>query len=807
MPNLSDVRYAIRFLIRTPGFSVPALASLALGIAVNTMMFSLVSATLLRSVGAPDASDLVRIGRSVGGDYGFRSLSFDELRFLRDHATSLTSVFGEEMQTLAVGGADGAQMVAAEVVTGNYFDGLRIAPSLGRPFSMREERVSSEALVTVLSNSYWRRRFGADSAIVGHPITVNNLQLMIVGVAPEGFTGTFPGLEIDLWVPLGAGDLVTHRIQAGRVPTLQVMPRLKDYASIGAARAELGLLAQRMADQDQQRRRDRGFSITRMRGVHPVFQRPASIFLVLLMAAVALVLLIACANVASLLLARGSARRQELAIRAAVGATRRRLVGQLLAESVVLALAGGGAGVLLAVWPIGLLNDLIRTIGPGGVALSLDFRVDLRVLLFTAAVSVVTAIAFGLLPALRATRGDLSPIAYHGPSAGRLVRRPWLRGSLIVAQVALSTVLLVAAGLIFRSLHRTATIDLGFSPDAVVVASFADLRQFGFDRARIDRFHEEWLARVRAQPGVEYAALADFVPLSSGPGHPQRFSIPGRTTGEDLAVPVGRVSEGYFATLGQPLRGRDFTAQDRSGASAVAIVNEAMARRFWPEDEAIDKRIQLGEDLSAHTIVGVVRDGRYTSFGGDVPPLVFLPGLADRETLHVRAGMPPDQALTMARRTAQRIEPSLPPFSGRPLREAMASSLVPGRIVQLVLGIAGVIALLLSSGGLYGLVRYTIARRQKEIGIRIALGATGFDVFGLITGGTARLTAVGLAFGLLIAAGATRLMSALLYGLDAFDPLTFAAVTALLLFAALAAGYAAVRADLSHDPVTLLRTE
>jgi putative ABC transport system permease protein len=246
--------------------------------------------------------------------------------------------------------------------------------------------------------------------------------------------------------------------------------------------------------------------------------------------------------------------------------------------------------VLLAVWPIGVLNNLIRVMGPGGVALSLDFRVDERVLLFTSAVSVVTAMACGLLPALRATRGDLSPIANHGFPVGRLPGRTWLRGSLTVAQVALSTVLIVAGGLIFRSLHQTATLDLRFNPDAVLVASFADLRQFGFARARIDRFHEEWLARVRVQPGVERAALADFVPLSSGTGHPQRLSIPGRTTGEDLAVSVGRVSDGYFATLDQALRGRDFTAQDRSGAAAVAIVNEAMARRFWPENEAIGKR-------------------------------------------------------------------------------------------------------------------------------------------------------------------------------------------------------------------------
>jgi predicted permease len=807
MPRMSAVRYAIRFLIRTPTFSVPALASLALGIAVNTMMFSLVSATLLRPLGAPGASELVRIGRSVGGDNGFRSLSYDELRFIREHATSLTSVFGEEMQTLAVGGRDGARMVAAEIVTGNYFEGLRVTPPLGRGFTVHEERPSGDARVAVISESFWRRGFGADAAIAGHPITVNNVQLTIVGVAPPGFAGTFPGLEIDLWVPLGAGDLVTHRAQPGRIPTLQLMARLKEEVPIAAARAELQVLARRMSDQDPRRPYDRGFSIAPARGVHPVFQGPARIFLLLLMTAVALVLLIACANVAGLLLARGSARRQELAIRAAVGATRARLVAQLLAESVVLAVAGGGAGVLLAVWPIGLLNDLIRVMGPDGVPVSLDLRVDERVLLFTAAASVGTAMVFGILPALRTTRGDLSPAASHRSSAGRLPGRPWLRGSLTVAQVALSAVLLVAAGLIFRSLRQTAGIDLGFTPDAVVVASFADLRQFGYDGARVGRFHEEWLARVRAQPGVERAAFADFVPLSEGMGHPQRFNIPGRAPGEDLTLSVGRVSDGYFATLGQPLRGRDFTAQDRPGAPAVAIVNEAAARRFWPGDETIGKRIQLGDVRSEHTIVGVVRDGRYTSFGGDVPPLVFLPGLADRGTLHVRVAVPPDQALTMVRQLAHAIEPSLPPFAGGSLRDAMASSLVPGQIVQLVLGIAGGIALLLSSAGLYSVVRYTVERRRREIGIRIALGATGWDVFRLITAGAARLTTFGLAVGLLVAAAATRVMAALLYGLDSVDPLTFAAVAALLLFVALAAGYTAIRAGLSHDPVALLRSE
>jgi predicted permease len=801
------MKYAWRFLMRTPAFSVPAVASLALGIAVNTSMFSMVSAALLRPLDVPGAVEIVRIGRTVGGKTGFRSLPYDELAFLREHATSLADVLGEQMETLTLDGPEGPQTIAAEIVTGNYFDGLRVVPALGRGFSDRQERDFSDATVAVISDRLWRHRFGNDPAIVGRSITLNNVSLTITGVAPAGFTGTFPGLSIDLWIPLGAGNLVMHRAEPGRGATLQVLARLRKGASLDTARAELRLLAQRLADQDPQRPRDSRFSIAAARGIHPAFQGPVSIYVLFLMTAVGLVLVVACANVAGLQLARGGARRREFAIRIAVGATRGRLVGQLLSESLVLALVGGVVGLLLAVWPIHLLNGLVRVLGPAGLAPSLNFHVDARVLLFTSAVSVLSTVAFGLLPAWQTTRGDLFRAAADISPTGLHQRRLSLRGSLIVAQVAFSTVLLVPAGLILRGISRTVDIDLGFRPDGVVVASFGDLRQFGYDLARIHRFHDEWLARVRAQPGVQRAAFADFVPLAGAAGHPQRVILPDGPTGTELIVHVGHVSDDYFATLDQPLRGRDFAARDRAAASRVAIVNEAMARQLWLGEEALGSRIRLGEALTDYQVVGVVRDGRYTSFSGDVPPLVFLPAVPASGVLHVRVSAPPDQALMMIRRLAQAVEPSLPPFSGQSMRESIAASFVPGRIVQAVLSTAGVIVLLLSAAGLYGLVRYTIEQRLKELGIRIALGATRSDVYRLVTRRAMRLAAIGVAVGVLGAVGATRVMTAVLYGLDPVDVLTFAGVIGVLLLAALVAGYTAFRAGLSHDPVVLLRSQ
>jgi predicted permease len=798
----ADVRLAIRSLRRSPAFTVPAVASLALGIAVNTTMFTVVNAALLRPFGGLDSGGLVRVGRTQAGERHFRSSTTDELAYLRRHAASFDDLLGEQMEAVAAGGPDGSEMVAAELVTLNYFSLLRVTPALGRTFG--EGGPAADDPVAVISDAYWRRRFGADPTVAGRTLLVNNVPLAIAGVAPPGFGGTFPGLAIDLWVPVTMAAAVKHQ-PPGRDSGMQLIGRLRPGVSIATALAELRILARRLAAENPDRDPNREFAVAPARGVHPAFAAPLSVFLLLLMAAVAVVLLIACANVASLLLARGSARQGELAVRRALGASRGRLVSHLLVESLILALLGGAGGALLAIWPVRVLNHVFATAGPGGVPAFLDLQVDARVLAFTAVVTALTAVACGLFPALRASSIDVAARAATRPPPVRA------RGALLVAQVALAFVLLVAAGLLFRSLRQAGTIDVGVEPDAVVVASFADLRTFGYDAARTAQFHAGWLARVRAHPGIEAAAMASFVPLAGGAGHPVTLEIRGDPADgrADLDVQVGRISDGYFGTVGQRLvRGRDFTPHDlRSEAPRVAIVNEAFVHRYGLAESPLGSRIRLGEDLADHEIVGVAHDARYASLAGDVAPFVYTPALPLRGTLHARSAANPSQVIAAVRQLGHDVEPRLPPFSGRPMRDAMAAALLPAVISQIVLGTAGAIAFLLAAGGLYGLVCYTLERRLREIGIRVALGATRADVRRLIVGGAARLTLIGIAIGVVIAALATRLLAAVLYGLSPTDTLTFVVIAALLLTLSVAAAGLALRQGLRAGPAALLRAE
>jgi predicted permease len=611
---------------------------------------------------------------------------------------------------------------------------------------------------------------------------------------------------IDLWLPMPMTHAVMHRTDRFP-PSMGILARLKDGVSISAARAELQVLSGRMSDENPGRDRSRGFEVGSAQGLHPGIANRVTTALLLLMMVVAVVLLIACANVASALLARASARHRELAVRLALGASRTRVLAQLMVESLVLACLGGGAGVLLSVWPVQLLNVIFAQVGLPATETFLGFQIDVRVLLFAASMSTLTALVFGLMPALQATRVDLVSALKDSSSMLRASRYR-LRDALIVAQVALSFVLLVAAGLLFRSLHNTVTLDVGFNPDQLVVASFSDLRSFGYDRPRVDRFHREWLNRVRTLPGIERAALAGFIPVGGTGGSRSALRIPGVAQAQDkLTVNVGGVSDAYFATIRQPLvRGRDFSSGDAGESTRVAIVNEAMARRFWPDDDALGQHIQLGEGLDTYEIVGVARDSKYASFDAAVEPLVYTPAFPAR-ILFVRTSQPPAQVLAHLKRVAYDIEANLPPYRGRTMRDAMSESLGPVRVVRLVLSVAALTALVLTAGGLYGLVCFTLQRRLKEIGIRITLGATRMDVLRLIVGGVARLTAAGVLTGVAIGAAAMRVMSAVLYGLSPTDPVTFGGIAALLLFVTLTAGYGALQQGLKDDPVRLLRAE
>jgi predicted permease len=809
MPSdtVRHLRHACSFLWRTPAFTLPAVAALALGIAVNTTVFSVFNAAILRPLGAAGGSDLVRVFRSARGAQQYRSLSYEEFRYVRAHASSFAELTGHQIESVIMSGADVSEALSAEIVAGSYFAVLRAQPVIGRGFTAADDGGSGAVPVTVISDRFWRSRFAADRAVIGRTVALHNRRFTIVGVAPPDFVGTFPGVATDLWLPAAQAHLAKQGTVVDE-PSLMPIARLKDGVSKATAHAELDVLARRMEEENVARDRDFTFVLASARGVHPAVARPLRLLLLLIMAVVAVVLLIACANVASLLLARVAARRGELAVRLALGASRRQLMAQLLLESIVLASLGGVAGLLLAVWPLRILNALPITSGPTGTGLFFDLQLDRRVLLFTAAVTTLTALIFGLVPAVHATRVSVMAALKGSPTGiGRVRSR--LRSALVVGQVGLCFVLLVAAGLLFRSVRNSGRIDVGFDPEHVVVAAF-DLAPRAYEPARVAAFYAELLGRTRTLPGVERAALADFVPLGDRAGHPLPLAIPGATqrpAGDRLTVAAGRVSADYFATMRQPLlRGREFTPHDRPGAVRVVIVNEALARRFWPGEDALGKRIGLGEDLAEHEIVGIAKNARYASFGGEVAPFVFLPAFGEaRLDLQVRTSLRAAEALAAVRRLAHDIDSAVPPTSGQTMREAMSFSLIPARLGQVVFGVAGVIALLLASGGLYGLVCYTLEQRLEEIGIRVALGASRGGVFRVIVGSAVRLAAVGVALGVALAAAGTRLLSALLYGLGPTDPLTFAGIAALLLFVTLAAGYAAARKGLDVDPIVVLR--
>jgi predicted permease len=803
-----DLRYAARLLARTPAFAIPAVASLALGIAVNTALFSVINAALLRPLGGPGTGELVRIGRSVRDDGSFRSVSQEDLRYLREQASSFGAVAGQQIESIVLTGADRSELVSVETVTGNYFPVLGVSPAIGRAFTDEDDRAGAAPAI-VISDRFWRRRFAWNRALPGTAVRLNDREFTVVGVAPPGFVGTFPGVDTDFWLPAAMMPLVLKQPDR-REPTLMLLARLRPDVSIETARAELQVLARRLVERDGNRDRGHGFSIATARGIHPAFARIARPFLLLLMAVVGLVLVIACINVAGLMLARAHARHGELAVRLALGAGRSRLVAQLLVESALVATLGGLTGLLLADWPVRLLNTFDLTTGPTGRAIFFNLQLDGRVLVFTVIVAMLTTLVFGLLPALQATRVELTtPMKESGLGGG--IRRSRLRGALMVVQVALSCVLLVGASLLTKGLYKAGQVELGFDPDGVVIATL-DLRTLGADSQRTEAFYAELLRRARALPLVDRAAFADFVPMGDpGAGKfrlPEMAAPPGA---DHFEVPYGVVTDRYFSTVRQPvLRGRDFTANDRRGAPLVAIVNEALARRAFPGSDALGQRLRLArEQAHDYEIVGIVRDARFWALTGAIEPLILVPALQHYSppmVLHVRSSHEPSQVTTALERLVSEIDRTVP-FTASPMREGMEFTLVPGRVVRFVFSVAGVIALVLASVGLYALVWYSLEQRVKEIGVRVALGATRGRVFRVIVGSALRLTAIGVTIGVAAAAASTRLLSALLYGVSPTDPLTFGAIPALLLFVSLAAGYAAARRGLTVDPVVALRHE
>jgi len=670
--------------------------------------------------------------------------------------------------------------------------------------------------VVVISHALWQSRFGSDPAAVGRAIRLNAGVFTVVGVAPEGFQGSMRGLRVDAWVPveafaLSTGDTgaLTERGSRG----LLLLGRLTPDVSLEAARARFEVVASQLLAAYPDTWRDlsgRGRTVSvlpeRESRVLPELGGLVVGFMALLSAAVALVLLICCANVANLLIARASARTREIGIRHSLGAGRARLVRQLMTESALLALLGGGAGALIS---FGATNLLLRIQLPFPLPVAIDVDTDLRVFGFAMAVALGTAVAFGLAPALHASRVDTSTALKEG-AVDLTRRRPFrLRNALVTAQVAVSLVLLVGASLFLRSLQHASTVDPGFDPDNVVVASF-DLATQGYTEAQSRAFYAELTERAASLPGVLGVTLARNVPLS-GDGGRRGIGVEGYEPrpGEDMEFHFNMVGPGYFDVMRVPLAsGRAFAESDREGAAQVAVVNESFARRFWPGEDATGKRLsQFG--VGSIEIVGVARDGKYETLAEAPRPYVFRPFLQDYEemTLHVRAADDGASLIPLLRREIRALDEQLPILSIAEMESEMAFATLPQRVAAALLGACSVFALLLAAVGLYGVVAYAVSARTREIGIRMALGASRASVVRLVLGTSMRLVAWGAAFGLVLSLIGGRAIGSFLGGVSAVDPIAVLAGPLVLAASALVASYLPARRAARVDPMDALRQE
>jgi macrolide transport system ATP-binding/permease protein len=810
---IQDLRYGIRMLLKSPGFTLIAVFTLSLGIGANTAIFTLLDKVLIRTLPVDQPHQLVIFSRDAGGaPWIFSYPLYADLRNRNDVLSGLAAYY---QQPFSLSDGSQSERVIGQIVSGNYFAALGVRPALGRFFLPEEDRTPGTHPVVVIGHGLWRRRFGADPAAPGKTIILNGYRYTVVGVAPSEFTGTTRGTVNEVYVPA----MMQTQAQPGRNSKLddrgsgwlRLIGRLKPEVSREQAQSALSTLT------DEAERAFSGSTAIAKatlgdgsRGYEDRV-KDLSLPLKLLMGVVGFVLLIACANVANLLLSRASARRKEIAVRLAVGAGRWRIVRQLLTESAILAALGGGAGLLVASWLTNLLlgfqqqtNFVPRSFVGGGAILD---NLDGRTLGYTLLLSLVTGMVFGLAPALVISKPDfVAVLKEDAPRLGAGARRWSLRNLLVVTQVALSLVVLVGAGLLLKSLRVLQTVDPGFEPAKVVTASF-DLSQSGYDETRGRQFIGRLSEQVAALPGVEAVSFARIVAFSDS-AWMSGATIEGSQLQPSRNDPLdfNAIGPNYFKTLGTSLvRGREFTEQDTADAPLVVIVNEAMARRYWPGQDAVGKRIKRAQFAE---VVGVVRDSREKGLTSVPRPALYLPLLQEYRpdlTLHVRTATAAPTLLAALRREARSLDPQLPIYNLQTLEQQKDGSLYTERLAATLLTLFGLLALSLAVVGLYGVLSYAVAERTREMGIRTALGARPRDLLKLVVGRGVSLTFVGLVIGLGAAFALTRLMEKLLFGVSATDPLTFVLIPLLLAGVALLACWIPARRATRMDPLAALR--
>jgi putative ABC transport system permease protein len=802
---MADLRYALRMLAKSPAFTVIAILTLGLAIGANSAIFSVIDAVLLRPLPYPHSEQLVRVfGKQPQLDLAPSSpANFLEWREENQVFERIGTYVGKGFNLL---GGDKPERVIGARVSADFLPLLGVRPAIGRLFTKDEDQ-EGRAQVVILSHDFWRSRFAGDPNTLRQTITLNDKPYAIVGVMPAGFA--FPDTRTQVWVPMAFS---AAERQTRDTNYIAVIARLKQGVSLEQARANMDAVARSQAERYP--RTNFGVGVT-VRSLQEHIVGDVRPMLIVLLGAVAFVLLIACANVANLLLARAAARQREMAIRGALGASRSRVVRLLLTESLLLAVVGGAVGLLLAIWSL----DLLVSLKPANLPRLAEIGVNRTVFLFTLAVSVVTGLLFGVAPALQVSRMDLNEGLKESSRGGTdSPRRHRMRALLVISEVALSLVLLVGAGLMIRSFSRLLAVDPGFKADHVIT-SFVSLPHSKYPKWQDQSaFFNRLLERLRNVPGVSAAGVVTDIPLYGGSS--TGFDVEGRppaAPGERAMTDYRLISAEYFVAMGMKLvKGRAFSPYDNESAPGVVIINETLAARFFPGEDPIGKRLDLsGEPTDLREIVGVAGDVRNYGLDAEVKPEVYVPflqsapdylsGVLSALTIVVRSAVEPATLGSALREQVQALDKDQPVSEIKTMEWYLAESMAQRRFNMLLLGVFAGLALVLAAVGIYGVIAYNVTQRTHEMGIRIALGARGGDILRLVFANAIVTTLAGIVIGLAAAFALTRLLQSLLYQVTATDPFVFATIPILLLVVAGVATYIPARRAMKVDPITALR--
>jgi macrolide transport system ATP-binding/permease protein len=816
---INDLRFAVRTLIKYPAFSIVAFLALVLGIGANTTVFGIINALVLRPLPVGHSEEVVKVFTTDNHIKGNQSTSYLNFQDYEKQNTAFTSMAAYTFAGVGMTRGSDTLNVGGLLVSGNYFDLLQVKPSLGRTFLPDEDSTPNGHPVVVLGYKFWKK-LGADPTIVGSQVTLNGHFFTVIGVAPAAFTGVDVGFDSDVYVPMSmhqwirpGGDMW---FELRRALLLNIVARLKPGMTMSEAQAQMRTIAKQLEQAYPDVNKERSIALMSLEAAKsqglagPNNEDLARNVSLLLLAASVSILLIACANVANLLLARSTARQGEMAIRLALGAGRGRIVRQLLTESILLGVLGGVGGVILAY----CLGDvLVALLPPTPFPIALDPQPDWRVLIFSFAIAALSGVIFGLAPALQMARWNLiEGLRERVSTGGGAVTRLNLRSLLVVAQIAVSLLLLIGSGLFLKSFYKAQAIDPGFRTDNLDIVTINPVLA-GYDSDRALQVVRALVDQLRHDPRVAGADVNNYVPLFGGEG--RTIVIDGRDPNDEhnrRFANYSPITPGYFQTMGiQLLRGRNFTAQDaENNAAPVAIIDETMASAFWPNEDALGRRFRFMISKDPIEVIGIARNSKAVTLGEIPTPMVYWPlkEINDQGiTLFVHTTGAPGMMLSEIRRIVRSVDVHIPITYEKTIRQHMAIALWPSWMGAMLLGSLGLLAFILASMGVYGVMAYSVSQRTRELGIRMALGAQTSQVIQLVLRQGMSLAVIGLGLGLFAAFGSTRLAGTFLYGVNPSDPIIFGGVTSLLALAAFAACYFPARRALKINPVTALRTE